>query len=103
MLAAEIRDRDVQAMFERFADSVAAFHPDIRVQTSRVEARFFFFDAFICRLVPHHELFRVQLGESPAWDTRIRTAGSYAAALDRTLENFLQLVANKANIPANGL
>ena len=88
-----IRDVSTRRFFGRFVRSLVHVHEAIELQTSRVEVRFFYDGAFICRLVPYRELFHVQIGEDPAWETRVRSEKSYIDAFDRTLEYFLRMYA----------
>ena len=95
-LSQEIADRAVKALFERFVAIYSGLHDDIRVQASSVEIRFFFKDEFLCRLAPYRDLFHVQVGESPVWETRVRTEAGFMETLDRSLRCFLKAFATAA-------
>ena len=95
-LSQEIADRAVKALFERFVAIYSGLHDDIRVQASSVEIRFFFKDEFLCRLAPYRDLFHVQVGESPVWETRVRTEAGFMETLDRSLSCFLKAFATAA-------
>jgi hypothetical protein len=86
----------VKALFDRFVDTYANLHDDIRVQTTSVEVRFFYKDEFLCRLAPYRELFHVQVGEGPAWETRVRSEASFLDTIDRALQRFLRVYATSA-------
>jgi len=95
-LSQEIADRVVKALFERFVSIYSGLHDDIRVQASSVEIRFFFRDEFLCRLAPYRDLFHAQVGESPVWETRVRTEVGFMETLDRSLRCFLKAYATAA-------
>lgn len=92
-LANEIADRSVKELFERFVETYSNVHDDIRVQTTSVEIRFFYQGELLCRLAPYRELFHVQIGDGPGWETRVRTEESFFAAIDRALHRFLEAYA----------
>ena len=90
-LAGEIADGQVRRLFARFVETMSGLHEDIRSEGTDVELRFLYHDQLLCRLVPYRELFHVQVGESPAWETRVRTLEAYADTVDRALQRFLSV------------
>jgi hypothetical protein len=60
-----------------------------------MEARAFFGDTFLCRVVAYRQLFHVLVGDESAWETRVRDSAGYAAALDRVLSRFLDTYARE--------
>jgi hypothetical protein len=95
-LASEIADRDVRALFDRFVETYSNLHGEIRVQATSVEIRFFYKDEFLCRLAPYRELFHVQVGDKPVWETRVRTRAGFQDTIDRALRRFLRVYAAAA-------
>ncbi len=95
-LGDEISDSSVRQLFHRFVSQLGGVHHEVRVQATRVEVRFFFGDAFLCRLVPYRELFHVQIGDDPAWEARVRTFDGYAEAIDRAVQRYLEVYAATA-------
>jgi hypothetical protein len=71
-------------------------HGEIDVQTTRVEIRFFFRSQFLCRVSPYRELFHVQVGDTPAWETRVRSEAGFNETMDRALQRFLHVFAASA-------
>ncbi|MEE9271351.1 MAG: hypothetical protein V3V49_13945 [Candidatus Krumholzibacteria bacterium] len=96
-LGDEISDNSVRQMFHRFVELLSGIDGRVRLQTSRVEVRFFLGDEFLCRLAPYRELFHVQIGDAPAWEARVRTHDGYAAAVDRVLQRYLEVYASAAS------
>lgn len=92
-LASEITDKVVKTLFDRFVATYSRVHEEIDVQVTRVEIRFFFKNEFLCRLAPYRELFHVQVGEAPAWETRVRTETGFNETMDRALHRFLAVYA----------
>ena len=90
-LAREISDRPVRALFERFVVTCTGLHGDIHVQATSVEIVFSFRDRLLCRLAPYRELFHVQVGGNPGWETRVRSETGFLDTVDRTLERFLDI------------
>ena len=66
-------------------------HGDIHVQATSVEIVFSFRDRLLCRLAPYRELFHVQVGGNPGWETRVRSETGFLDTVDRTLERFLDI------------
>lgn len=95
-LASEITDKAVKALFDRFVDTYSRVHDGISVRITHVEIRFFYKDAFLCRLSPYRELFHVQVGETPAWETRVRSESAFSETMDRALQRFLSVYAASA-------
>jgi hypothetical protein len=95
-LADEIEDRPVKVLFERFVETYTNVHDEIRAQETNVEIRFFYKDDFLCRVAPYRELFHVQVGDGPIWETRVRTEASFRDTVDRALQRFLQVYAAHA-------
>ena len=91
-LGDEISQGFVADLYRRFVTTVGELHPSVRVRSSRVEARFFYNDALLCRVVPYRELFHVQIGDA-AWETRVRNEAGFLDAVDRTVQRFLQIYA----------
>jgi hypothetical protein len=83
-------------MFTRFVDALASLDERVTVDASRVELRFLYDGVFLCRLAPYRELFHVQIGEDPMWETRVRTEETLVAAIDRVLLGYLELYASRA-------
>ena len=92
-LAGEITDKVVKTLFDRFIVTYSRVHDEIRVQVTRVEIRFFFKNEFLCRLAPYRELFHVQVGEAPAWETRVWSETGFNETMDRALQRFLAVYA----------
>ncbi len=92
-LASEIENKTARALFGRFVQTYSSVHDDIRVEATSVEIRFFYNDEFLCRLAPYRELFHVQVGDEPAWETRVRTEAGFLDTLDRALQRFLHAYA----------
>lgn len=90
-LASDIENGAVRALFNRFIQTYSGVHDDIRVQATSVEIRFFYQGHFLCRLSPYRELFHVQVGDNPGWETRVRDEGGLVDAIDRALQRFLQV------------
>lgn len=95
-LAGSIADNTVKALFERFVETYAGLHDEIRVHASSVELRFFYRNEFLCRLAPYRELFHVQIGETPAWETRVRSEKGLLETVDVALRHFLRVYAASA-------
>jgi hypothetical protein len=95
-LASEITDKIVRTLFDRFVTTFSSVHEEIRVEATRVEIRFFFKNEFLCRLAPYRELFHVQVGDAPAWETRVRTEAGFNETMDRALHRFLAVYATSA-------
>lgn len=92
-LASSIADRAVRALFERFVETYSGLHDEIRVHASSVELRFFYRSEFLCRLAPYRDLFHVQIGEAPAWETRVRSETGMLDTVDVALRHFLGVYA----------
>jgi hypothetical protein len=92
-LANSIADRAVRALFERFVETYSGLHNEIRVHAGSVELRFFYRSKFLCRLAPYRDLFHVQIGEAPAWETRVRSETGLLDAVDVALRHFLGVYA----------
>ena len=90
-LAKEISDRPVRVLFERFVSTCAGLHEGVRLQATSVELRLFYGDHFLCRLAPYRELFHVQVGDNPGWETRVRSEAGFMDAVDRALQRFLDI------------
>ena len=95
-LAGSIADHTVKVLFERFVETYAGLHDEIRVHASSVELRFFYRSEFLCRLAPYRDLFHVQIGEAPAWETRVRSEKGLLATVDVALRHFLRVYAASA-------
>jgi len=95
-LANEIADRAVRGLFERFIDACSGFSESIEVEANSVEARFFYSGQFLCRVAPYRDLFHVQIGESPSWETRVRSEAGFLDAVDKALQLFLEAYAESA-------
>ena len=95
-LANSIEDRAVKALFERFVETYSGLHDEIRVHASSVELRFFYGSEFLCRLAPYRDLFHVQIGEAPAWETRVRSETGLRETVDVALRHFLRVYAASA-------
>lgn len=95
-LAHEIEDRSVRTLFDLFVATYSNVHDDIQMQVTSVEIRFFYGDEFLCRVAPYRELFHVQVGDNPAWETRVRTDASLLDTLDRALQRFLHVYATQS-------
>jgi hypothetical protein len=95
-LAGSIADNTVRVLFERFVETYAGLHDEIQVHSSSVELRFFFRGAFLCRLAPYRDLFHVQIGEAPAWETRVRSEAGLLETVDVALQHFLRVYAASA-------
>ncbi len=54
----------------------------------------------LCRLVPYARLVHVLVGESPAWETRVRRAVDVPEAADRIVTTYLRAIAEGADAPA---
>lgn len=81
----------VRRLYERFLDLVLGLPGAMRVQATSVEARIFFGEAFLCRIVPYRELFHVQVGEGPNWETRVRNESGMIESIDRVLHHYLTI------------
>jgi len=92
-LGDEISQGFVADLFRRYVSIVGELHPGVEARTSPVEARFFYNRALLCRVVPYRELFHVQIGETSAWETRVRNEAGFLDAVDRTVQRFLQIYA----------
>jgi hypothetical protein len=92
-LAGSITDTAVRALFERFIEALTGLHDGIRVHASSVELRFFYQNEFLCRLAPYRDLFHVQIGEVPAWETRVRSEAGLFETIDVALQHFLKVYA----------
>ena len=95
-LAGEIYDRQVRRLFGQFVETMLGLHEDIRSEGTDVELRILYREELLCRLVPYRELFHVQVGESPAWETRVRTPDAFADTVDRALQRFLNIHVSRA-------
>lgn len=95
-LAGDIADRAVRELFERFVDACSGLNESIESESSSVEVRFFYSGRFLCRVAPYRDLFHVQIGETPSWETRIRSEAGFLDAIDRTLQRFLEAYAESA-------
>ena len=90
-LGDEISHGFVADLYRRFVTTVGELHPSVRVRSSRVEARFFYNDELLCRVVLYRELFHVQIGDAASWETRVRNEAGFLDAVDRTVQRFLQI------------
>jgi hypothetical protein len=103
-LGDEIAEAPVRALYHRYLAAVEGLHDGVIVQSSSVEVRVSFQGHLLCRIVPYRELFHVQIGDTPAWESRIRSESGVCEAVDHTLSRFLRLAARRddAGIPAPG-
>lgn len=92
-LSGRIDNEMLRKRFRRFVAGLCAVHPNVRYEISPGEARLFFQDVFLCRLVPYRELFHVQIGDSPAWETRVKTEDGCLSAFDAALRRLLGVYA----------
>lgn len=95
-LVDEISDRSVRGLFELVLDTVLSLDERIALEASRVELRIICDGEFLCRLAPYRELFHVQVGEDPAWETRVRTPEACEEAADRIIQRYVETVAARA-------
>lgn len=82
---------EVKALYDRFIGAAAGIHGDVEVKAAQLDSRILFHGVLICRVAPYRELFHVQIGGDPAWETRVRDAAGCADAVDRMLARFLEL------------
>lgn len=92
-LGDEISQGAVADLFRRYVGVVGDLHPQVESRASAVEARFFFNQRLLCRVVPYRELFHVQIGDQHAWETRVRNEAGFLEAVDRTVQRFLHVYA----------
>jgi hypothetical protein len=95
-LVDEISDRSVRELFELFLETVLSLDEHVTLEATRVELRVLCRGEFLCRLAPYRELFHVQVGEDPAWETRVRTNEGCIEAVDRVIQRFVEAVAARA-------
>ena len=86
-----IAEPELRALYDRFMTAIRRIHPDIDVRPGRLESRIVYRDAVVCRVAPYRELFHVQVGGTPGWETRVRDAGGCAETLHRVLTRWLDL------------
>lgn len=86
-----IAEPKLRALYDRFMTAIRRIHPGIVVRPARMESRIVYRDAVVCRVVPYRELFHVQVGGTPGWETRVRDADDCAETLHRVLNRWLDL------------
>jgi hypothetical protein len=87
---------DVRALYDRFVAGIRGIHGEMEVRPARLESRILYRGSLVCRVIPYRELFHVQVGGEPVWETRIRDAAGCADTLDRILARFLELHTSRA-------
>jgi hypothetical protein len=90
-LAEDVNDHRLRDLFVRFVAEVGSLDNRIRLDANDVEVRVLCDGRFVCRVAPYRELFHVQVGETVVWETRVREKGGFLAALDRTIQHYLEV------------
>ncbi len=85
---------EVKQLYNRLIDGTLGIHEDVEVRAAQLESRIQYRGSLVCRVVPYRELFHVQIGGNPMWETRVRDAAGCADAMDRILARFLDLYAS---------
>jgi hypothetical protein len=97
-----IANVSVRGFFHELIDILSNLHEDVEVSRSPVDIRAEYGGRSICRVVPYRELIHLHVGDSPAWETRIRDEAGYLDAVDRILDVYLSCVAGDANAVTPG-
>ncbi len=92
-LAGSMRESGLKELFREMCSKVSLLHADMKLDISSVEVRAYLWNSPVCRLVPYPELLHVQVGREPVWDLRLKDRKTYFRAIDRVLEEYLQIVA----------
>lgn len=83
----------VRGYFNELIEIVSSLHDEVVVNFGQVDIRAEFGTRTICRIVPYRELIHIHVGDSPAWEVRVRDEAGFLAAVDRILDVFLDFVA----------
>jgi len=89
-----IANVSVRGYFHELVDILSNLHDDVDVFRSPVDIRAEYGGRTICRVVPYRELIHLHVGDTPAWEVRIRDEVAYLDAVDRVLDVFLTLVSS---------
>lgn len=89
-LAERFEVPEVRGLFLRLADDLNRMHGDVCVTVSDIDLRADAAGRPLCRLVPYRELIHVQVGDGPAWESRVRETGGYYQAVDMIVATLLQ-------------
>lgn len=95
-LVETITDPSLRREFADLITRTLDLDDSMALEATNVEFRLTCGDAFVCRLAPYDELFHAQVGENPAWETRVRTPKGAREALDRIIQRYLDSVADRA-------
>ncbi len=79
--------------WDRLLACVEGLGDDVRVRRGPMEVRAEVAERTLCRLVPYRELVHVLVGDSPAWETRVRTPDDVFDAADRIVTAYLRRAA----------
>lgn len=91
----KIVDTHIRDLLACYLGWVADLHGEIHFHTSTVDTRVFCGEDLLCRVVPYNELFHVQVGATPVWETRVRNESTCLDTMDRTLQRFLEIHAKR--------
>lgn len=80
-------------MYARLVDLLQQLHEDVEVDESHLELRARMDGQLLCRVVPYRELLHMQVGNSPAWEVRVRDQDGFEQAVDRVLRVMLGRIA----------
>ncbi len=94
-----IADQRIRELYYRFLDAICGFHDEVRVETSRMDAKAYFEGAFLCRVVPYRQLFHVLVGKETVWETRVRDSAGCVEAVDHALSRFLDTYSRRFSAP----
>jgi hypothetical protein len=93
-----IADRTLRRLYDRFIGEIRGIHHDVTVRTAQLELRVYFQETLICRIVPYRELFHVQVGEKPVWETRVRDAADCVDIMDPILDRFFAVYTSRSHV-----
>ncbi len=96
VLVDTIADAGVRELCLRLLKEVSGLHADVVVSADGVDIRAEVRGRSLCRIVPYRELFHVQVGASPMWESRVRDEAGYFEAVDMILRTFLRAMARAA-------
>lgn len=92
-LAERLIQEDSRRFFKAYCGEVARFPGGVRIETTPFEARFYSDGGFKTSISPYRELFLVSIGERTPCSLRIDSEEDLYAALDLTLQHFLECAA----------
>ncbi len=89
-LAERLIQEDMRRFFNAFCGDVAGFPGGVRIETTPFEVRFDSDSGFKVSVSPYRKLFLVSIGERTPCSLRVGSEEDFYAALDLTLQHFLE-------------